>query len=152
MEVQGTGISQKNVMSPCLTQNLGSNMDTSGMLVRVFGRVPTAAGWVEALADTRYPGGAYIVYVDDGSGAADGRDLISGLPVPGIRVLIDANDLEAYVPNFGDYVMLEGIAGYEPATWWTLEPGTPPVPLFHDLGTKVRQIMSPTIEVLATGV
>ena len=135
--VQATAMSQKTVMGPCVEQGLSSNMDTTGMLVRVFGRVPTAAGYLED-DPVNFPLGYFVVYVDDGSGATDGRELVDGLPVPGIRVLIDAGDPLAIVPNFGDYVMLEGIAGYESTTT-----GSYP---------NVRKIIYPSLTVLASGV
>jgi hypothetical protein len=134
--IQGTAMSQKTLMSPCVSQGLGSNMDTSGMLVRVYGRVPTAPGFVGS--DVFPPSGAYIVYVDDGSGAVDGRETSDGVPYPGIRVLIDASDPAAVIPSFGDYLLLEGIAGYENITT-----GAYPT---------VRQIIHPTITVVASGV
>lgn len=134
--IQGTAMSQKTLMSPCVSQGLGSNMDTSGMLVKVYGRVPTAPTYVGG--DVFPPFGAYVVYVDDGSGAIDGREMSDGVPYPGIRVLIDASDPAAVIPSFGDYLMLEGIAGYENITT-----GAYPT---------VRQIMYPTITVVANGV
>jgi hypothetical protein len=134
--IQGTAMSQKTLMGPCVSQGLGSNMDTSGMLVRVYGRVPTAPGFVGS--DVFPPSGAYVVYIDDGSGAIDGRESADGTPYPGIRVLIDASSLNPVVPSYNDYVMLEGIAGYEDITTGAY--------------ATVRQIMHPTISILASGI
>jgi len=128
--VRGMAMVQKSLMGPCVDQSLGSYMDTTGMLVRVFGRVPAAAGF-----DVTY--GAFIVYVDDGSGAVDGRESSSSGPLPGIRCLINASDPNPVVPDLGDYVMLEGIAGYE-----TLSTGS-----YHN----VRKILYPTLTILGSG-
>ena len=112
-EFAPTPLSMIAVGGPCLSQG-PVYPDTTGTLVRVFGTVPAAASY--AMDDPRYPLGYFIVYVDDGSGAIDGRELSDGSPIPGIRVVIDAADPFAIVPNYGDYVLLEGIAGYESIT------------------------------------
>jgi hypothetical protein len=130
--VQPTAMSQKTLMGPCVDQALGSNMDTTGMLVRVFGRV-VASDYIATL----FSNGGYVIYVDDGSGAVDGRDPVGGTPYQGIRYIIDASDPNAMIPSFGEYVMMEGIAGYESITT-----GAYP---------NVRQIMYPTVNILATG-
>lgn len=76
-----------------------------------------------------------MIYVDDGSGAVDGRESQAGLPVPGIRILVDSADPELVVPNYGDFVMVEGIAAYEPA----------PLGAY----ATVRQILFPKLTIIA---
>jgi hypothetical protein len=101
-----TDLSMINVGGPCITRGAVTPENT-GMLVRVSGWVPTV------LFSFDYgPNGAYVVYVDDGSGAVDGYDYIEGQPVPGIRLIIDASDPETLVPFYGDYTVVEGISAY----------------------------------------
>lgn len=127
------GMSQKQLMGPCIDQGLGSVMDTTGMLVRTFGRVPAAPIWDPALG----LGGSYILYVDDGSGVVDGRESSAGALIPGIRFVLDGLDPNLVTPGMGDYLMVEGIAGYEAIT-----AGSYP---------NVRRILNPTFTILAPG-
>jgi len=135
--IQGTApfapvvLRQESIFSPCIGPTGGAN--TCGMLVRFFGKCVLS----EYLGD-----GSSLFYIDDGSGAVDGRELISGLPIPGIRCMRDASDPLFNPPEVGDYVMVEGIAAYEHA----IRPGPPDV----DLG-NVRQVVGATFTVLATG-
>ncbi|MDO8587559.1 MAG: hypothetical protein Q7T82_11025 [Armatimonadota bacterium] len=126
------GMSQKNIIGPCINQNLGSNFDTMSVLARFFGKCVLSnfdPNWGSA--------GAYVFYIDDGSGAEDGRESIDGVPVKGIRCLQDAADPLFIPPVIGDYLMVEGITSYETITGGTYE--------------NVRQILYPTYTMLATG-
>ncbi|MDO8587557.1 MAG: hypothetical protein Q7T82_11015 [Armatimonadota bacterium] len=127
-------MAQKALYGPCITQNLGSSSDTTSMMVRFFGKCMLSGfdpNWGTC--------GAYVFYIDDGSGAADGRELIDGLPVPGIRCLQDACDPLFIPPSPGDYLMVEGIVSYEHA----MTADIPPV----DLG-NVRTILFPSYTTL----
>ncbi|MDO8588372.1 MAG: hypothetical protein Q7T82_15195 [Armatimonadota bacterium] len=130
-------MAQKALMGPCIDQNLGGGADTTGMMVGFFGKCLLSGfdpNWGTA--------GAYIFYIDDGSGAADGRELIDDVPIPGIRCLNDAADPLFIPPSVGDYMMVEGIVSYEHA----VRASDPLV----DLG-NVRQILYPVYTILGTG-
>lgn len=116
------GMAQKNLMSPCVSQNLGSSLDTLGMLVRIFGKV--------TLASFTGSGLPYF-YVDDGSGAVDDRDI--GL---GMRIVLPID--APVIPTVGDYVMVEGWAAYEITTGGTY--------------ANVRTLLYPTVTQLAVGI
>lgn len=124
------GLAQKNLIGPCVNQNLGSSFDTTGMLVRVFGKV-TLSGWDPNWPNPETPLGAYIIYVDDGSGCDDGRDGVAG-----IRILVP-DDPNFIAPSYGDYVMVEGISAYE-----TISGGS---------YANVRQILYPQFTIVTSG-
>jgi hypothetical protein len=131
--VHAAAMSQQSLMGPCIDQTFSRSVDSTGMLVRVFGRVATPVGFDETYGSK----GAFIVYVDDGSGAIDGRESNSSGFIQGIRCLIDAANPNALVPDGDDYVMLEGIAGYERTT--------------DGFYPNVRQIMYPSFVRLGSG-
>ncbi|MDO8587554.1 MAG: hypothetical protein Q7T82_11000 [Armatimonadota bacterium] len=104
-------LAQKNLGTSCLDQNLGSSYDTMGMFVRIFGKL------VFYEYDAGYgASGAYIYYVDDGSGAIDGR--AADPAMAGIRIArefaIDPGQPDP--PAIDSYWMIEGIASYETTT------------------------------------
>lgn len=117
-----TAMAQKNLMGPCIDQNLGGNLNTTEMLVRIFGKVNLAY----------YTGGGNpCFYVDDGSGAVDGRDETSG-----IRIVLPI-DAET-IPEPGDYVVVEGICVNEIVTGGTYN--------------NVRTLLYSTVEKLVIGI
>ncbi|MDO8587555.1 MAG: DNRLRE domain-containing protein [Armatimonadota bacterium] len=123
-------MAQKALYGPCITQNLGSSSDTTSMMVRFFGKCTLNGfdpNWGSA--------GAYVFYIDDGSGAVDGREEGG----TGIRCLYDASDPLFIPPDIGNYLMIEGIVSYEHA----MTADIPPV----DLG-NVRTILFPSYTTL----
>jgi hypothetical protein len=111
MIVRPTAMNHNSMAGPCIDQAFGRSADSTGMFVRVFGSVPTAATFDPAYGAS----GGFIVYVDDGCKVIDPRAprIFGGDLMPGIRVVLDAADPCIVVPGMGDYVMIDGIAGYD---------------------------------------
>jgi hypothetical protein len=120
-----TGMS---VGGSCIDALFPSHLDNTCRLVRIVGRV---AYWKDAVNPA--PLGSYIYYVDDGSGAYDGR--AGEEAFKGVRCFLDLNtEYLPAPPAFaqGSYVIVEGISAYE---WNGI--------------ANVRTILLPNIAVLA---